>query len=155
MNSRASSGDYDRRELDAVINFPISERVAGKVALSWKDEGGDYLRNTAISRGENSEDRLAISGSLLWEFNDLVTVHYTYDNEDDAGDTPGLLNISTESDLVCFNSVANGNDDTCGSGAPARVIPQTGTLERTAQNFSNKRRYKGDHHTLRVDFGSR
>ncbi len=84
--------------------------------------------------------------------NDRLTTHYTYDIEDDAGDTPGLLNISTESDLVCFNSVANGNDDTCGSGAPARVIPQTGTLERTAQNFSNKRRYKGDHHTLRIDF---
>ena len=159
---RASSGDYDRRELDAVINFPITERVAGKVAFSWKDEGGDYLRNTAISRGENSEDRFAISASLLWELNDLVTAHYTYDIEDDAGDTPGLLNISGQTDLVCIESlpqVIDGepveprfNNNTCGSGPPARLIPQTGVLERTVQNFSNKRRYKGDHHTLRIDF---
>ncbi|MCH7741399.1 MAG: TonB-dependent receptor [Proteobacteria bacterium] len=148
VDVRASFGDYDHRELDAVINFPITDAIAGKVAFSWKDEGGDYLRNITNGRGENSEDRLAISGSLLWQLSDQVTAQYTYDNEDDAGDTPGLLNISTQTDLVCINAVSN---ETCGSSI-GLAVPQTISFERTAQNFSNKRRYKGDHHTLRIDF---
>ena len=148
VDVRASFGDYDRRELDAVINFPIAETIAGKITFSWQDEGGDYFRNISNGRGENSEDRLAISGSLLWQLSDQVIAQYTYDNEDDAGDTPGLLNVSTQNDLVCINAVDN---ETCGS-AIGLAVPQTISLGRTAQNFSNKRRYKGDHHTFRFDF---
>jgi len=145
--ARLSIGDYDRREMDVVMNFPVTENLAGKVSLSWIDGGGDYLKNVASGRSENDEDRLAVSTSFLWEFNDSFTVQYTYDNENDNSDTPGLLNISTADDLVCIISL---NNETCGS-SKGPAIPQTGSIELTAQNFSNSRKYEGSYHTLKMD----
>jgi iron complex outermembrane recepter protein len=145
--TRVSAGEYDRREADAVVNFPLTESLAGKVSFSWTDGGGDYLKNVASGRSENDEDRLAISTSFHWQLNDSFSAQYTYDNENDNSDTPGLLNISTDTDLVCIISL---NNETCGS-AKGPAIPQTGSIERTAQNFSNSREYEGSYHTLRMD----
>jgi iron complex outermembrane receptor protein len=145
--ARMSFGDYDRREVDAVVNFPILQNLAGKVSLSWLDGGGDYMRNVTSGRSENDEDRFAISTSFLWELNDSFSIQYTFDNETDNADTPAILNISTEDDLVCIISQ---DGESCGSNrGPA--IPQTNSIALTAQNFSKSRELEGTYHTLRMD----
>ncbi len=145
---RASLGDYKRQEFDAVVNFPITSSIAGKVSVSYLDGDGNYFKNITNNRPENEEDRIAFSASLLWDVSDNFSVQYTYDNESNDSQTPGLLNISTLTDLVCITGGTNG---TCGSSA-GPSIPQTGSINKTAQNFSNKRTYEGDYHTLRMDF---
>ncbi len=145
---RASFGDHDRRELDGIFNFPITGQLAGKLALSTQEGGGDYMGNVTRSRSENSRDRVFVSASFLWQPSDRLSLQYSYDNENDRSDTPALLNVSTATDLVCINATAG---ETCRSTiGPA--IPQTLSFNRTAQNGSNIRSYKGNYHTLRIDY---
>lgn len=144
--ARASFGDYDRGEFDAILNFPLGTTLSGKLSLSWLDGGGAYMTNNFMNRAENQEDRTAVALSLLWQPTSASQLLYIYDTVDDNADTPALLNLSSTSDLVCSASMDNAS---CAAGGG---FPQTRDISRTAQNFSNARTYDGDHHTLQFDF---
>lgn len=74
---RASFGDNDRKEFDAVFNFPVTSSLAGKVSVNYVDGDGNYMRNVINGREENREDRLALSTSSLWDINDNLSMQYT------------------------------------------------------------------------------
>lgn len=146
-NLRISAGDFSKLEADAVLNFPITDGLAGKLTLTAVDQQGDQVNNVINFQDENTEERVAISLSLLWDDFDNVSVQYTFDREDDDSATPALLNLSRATDLLCANATMG---ETCASDlGPA--VPQTGDIEDTAQNFSNQRGYKGNYHTLRIE----
>ncbi len=140
-----TGGDHDRRAMDAIINFPVIDSVDGKVAVTWKDRGGDYVRNVFNERNENTEDHWMASASFLWRFRDVFTLQYTVDNENSDETTPAILNISGPTDLLCSISP---NQETCRVGVS---VPRTGKIEHTVQNTSNDREYNGAYHTLRFE----
>ncbi len=144
VDVRLSGGDHDRREYDAVFNFPVVEDLSGKLAVYFKDRGGDYQKNLYSGRNENTEDYLSLSASFLWSIKDYLTLQYTYDNEASDESAPALLNVSNAGDLLCSTSAA-----TC---RIAVGVPQTGRIGQSAQNFSNDRQYDGGYHTLRAEF---
>ncbi|MBD3647718.1 MAG: TonB-dependent receptor plug domain-containing protein [Pseudomonadales bacterium] len=148
VDTWASADQYNARRFSTRLNFPIVDSLAGKLTFDWARGGGEYMDNVSTDRGdENQHHRTAVSASLLWS-SDRVDVQYTFDSDRDGSDTPALLNISTESDLVCINATT---DETCGS-ILGLTIPQTLSIDATAQNFSNARTFEGDYHTLHVDF---
>jgi iron complex outermembrane receptor protein len=151
LKTRISAGEFKGRDLDAVLNFPIINGLAGKFTINHQKRDGKDLKNTFNSRRENGIDRTAYALSLLWQARDEVTVQYTADIDRDDSDTPGLLNFSGADDLVCVpdptNPAAVAN---CTSLIDAR-LPESNNPQRFLQNFSNKREFESDSQILRID----
>lgn len=148
VDVRVSAGIDDRREMDAVLNFPIIDSLSGKVAVYWKDKGGEYMKNVFMDRDENTEDYSLASLTLNWQFRDLFEATYTFDTENSDETTPAILNISAPTDLLCSSTVSSPFPN-CRRGFQN---PELDSLRLTAQNFSNSREFEGDHHTLKVTF---
>jgi iron complex outermembrane receptor protein len=140
VDVRASVGIDDRREMDAVINFPILDSLSGKVAVFWKDKGGEYMTNVYRARDENTEDYSLASVTLNWEFRDLFEATYTYDTESSDETTPAILNISAPTDLLC-STTTNTPFPNCRRDFQN---PELDSLRLTAENYSNEREYEGD-----------
>lgn len=148
VDLRASVGTDKRREADAVINFPVVDSVNAKLAMYWKERGGDYMTNVFSGRDENTEDYAIVSASISWDLEDWFDLVYTFDHENSDETTPALLNISAETDLLCATTALSPFPN-CRRGTGN---PELDSLRTTAQNFSNDRNLTGDYHTLRLDF---
>ena len=150
IKSRIALGTNSHSEFGLVGNLPLTDSLSGKLALSGNYGQGNTLDNGNSGREENNEDRLFISASVLWQASENLELQYTFDNESDDSDTPGLLNLSNSSDLLCTNSASNQNAN-C-ARLPDISVPETSNLTATSQNFSNDRSLEGKYHTLRADF---
>jgi len=148
IDVRASAGIDKRREMDAVLNFPIVDSLNAKIGLFWKDRGGDYMKNDYAPRDENTEDYYLFSTMLAWDFRDLFKLTYTFDTEESEETSPALLNISAPTDLLCSTTA----DDTFPNCRRGVGNPELDSLRRTAQNYSNNAGFEADHHTLKVEF---
>lgn len=151
LRTRISAGDFNGNDLDAVLNFPVVEGLAGKLTISHSERDSPDLKNVISDRRESGTDRTAYALSLLWNARDNVTVQYTVDMDRDDSDTPGLLSLSRADDLVCVpdpttpNVIAN-----CGSSLDLR-LPESGNPQRYLQNFSNNREFEADSQIIRVE----
>lgn len=135
----------NRQESDFVVNFPSFAGVAIKVAGHLIEGDGDYMYNhTRPQRSENEDDHTQASLSVLWQATASLNLQYTFDAEWDKADTPALLNISGEGDLLCDDL------NRCGiESAPTGT--KTGSRYQSTQNFSNNMGLDGYYHTLAMD----
>ena len=152
LTIRLGLGDYSRKDLDAVLNLPMIYGIATKITGSFLESDNEEISNVS-GREENTEERTAISLSFLWDQREDISIQYTYDTEDDRSDTPALINFSTLADLVCVPdptdilTTANCSNPTTSPG----LQPESGSLEFSTQNFSNRRKFEGRYHTLRIE----
>tara|TARA_R110002072_G_scaffold89232_6_gene200062 strand:- start:58021 stop:60339 length:2319 start_codon:yes stop_codon:yes gene_type:complete len=152
LKTRVSAGEFKGRDLDAVLNFPIVEGLAGKFTINHQKRDGKDLKNTFLSRRENGIDRTAYALSLLWQARDNVTVQYTVDLERDDSDTPGLQNFSQTSELVCVPDPANAPNTLANcTSIIDRRLPESGNPQRFIQNFANDRSFETDNQIIRVE----
>lgn len=147
-----SLSEYDHKAISGVVNFPTSSKnISGRLTINAAQAGGDYAENITTFEDENDFDYVSTRATFLWRPKDNVEVLYTYERENDDSDSMALLNVSTDDDLICNVSFEP-------SLCPHRelnlgpTIPQTGSVNRIATNFSNDMTMVGDYHTLRVDF---
>ena len=155
LKTLLSIGNNNHATYGIVGNLPLTDSLSGKLSLSGSNGSRLALDNSNNGRDENGEDRLLISTSVLWQpvdakIVDNLEIQYTFDNDTDDSDTPGLLNLSHTGDLLCDISVTNPNPN-CAVLIDSST-PETENLEHTSQNFSNNRSYKGNYHTLRAEF---
>ncbi|XOV90436.1 MAG: TonB-dependent receptor [Pseudomonadota bacterium] len=146
--TRLVTGDFNRKRVDAVINLPLGDRLAGKMSFNWQRGGSRVMNNATNLRKENEDHLNAVTLSLLWQDGGGTSVQYTLDRIDDKSDVPALLNLSDLNDIVCAASAAEAN---CSQGADG-LRPETNSLDYTTQNYTNLREYEVDQHTLRAEF---
>lgn len=146
-----TTGNLDRKRVAAVANIPfgaLDMRFSGTL-----EKGSDFINNNspdpaAAGRGENVTDRFTLTGSVLWDEVDNVSIRYTADITRDNSTVPALANISTAADLVCdpTDEVPN-----CATDSDGR-LPETGSFATTTQDFDNSRRYDVDQHAVHIDY---
>jgi iron complex outermembrane receptor protein len=146
-HARTSFGDFNRKRFNGAASFPITDDIAGRVAVDWERGGAKVAENLFSNRKENEQHRTALTLSLLWTHDSGATVQYTFDNGLDKSDVPTLLNLSDANDYVCSSSVSAANCSLNGDG----LKPETDSFAYTTQNFSNRRSYDIDQHALHVD----
>lgn len=83
----ASAGDYGHWAMDGVVNTPLSDTAAGRLAIHYTTHDGytrDVLRNVDLAGEEN----LSLRGSLVFNPSDAVEVYlkaeYSKDDDDAA-----------------------------------------------------------------------
>lgn len=142
---RITSTAHNRDESEFVINFPVFSQLAIKFAGHMIEGDGGYMKNTAWKqRSENEDDHATGTVSALWKFGEKDSLQYTFDGEWDKSDTPGLLNISTSEDILCATL------GHCGSDINA-AVPETLSLDRISQEFSNNLELDGYYQTLTLN----
>ncbi|MFT5209823.1 MAG: iron complex outermembrane receptor protein [Flavobacterium sp.] len=149
LSTRVEFGDINPTRLDTVINFPVTDKIAGKISARISDIEDFEISNLNQNKRENRIRESALLVSFPWQAKDNVRTQYTLDYEKDDSDTPTVVNLSSNTDLECNPAAAIDpvSEANCGEGGRT---PETSS-NRTLQNASNDRRYGGLHHTFRID----
>lgn len=108
MTGSLQIGDYNLKHFDGALNFPISEKWAGRIAVLRETRDG-YL-----SSGDLDSNAFAARMKLLYEPNDrfsaLATYEYMWQNDHGSNTVPAP---GSAGNLPCL-----GPPDTCGYSKP-------------------------------------
>lgn len=85
-------GDYDRRDLKASINLPLSDSVASRWSVASLQRDG-YVDNLITGKDLGSKDTLALRGALLADVSSSLRVNLSVDYAD--SDTTGSPTVAT------------------------------------------------------------
>jgi iron complex outermembrane receptor protein len=86
-------GSYDRTELKGLLNVPLGETLAMKVA-GYLLQGNSHTTNTVSGKRDDGQDKTAATISLLWTPSDNFEAQFTYDYFDDDSTYAGLVNLT-------------------------------------------------------------
>lgn len=80
----ATGGDYGRRDLKAMLNIPVGDSVAARVAAASINRDGLIENDLAGAPNDELEtvDRQAVMAHLKWQATDDLDFLYTYDYSD-------------------------------------------------------------------------
>ncbi|MBX3705744.1 MAG: TonB-dependent receptor [Pseudomonadales bacterium] len=73
-------GNDQQYRLAAIVNVPLAETLAARVALQGRQADG-YVRNAASGRDWNDEDRISGRATVLWTPADTLDVQFAVDAE--------------------------------------------------------------------------
>ncbi|MFT7687389.1 MAG: iron complex outermembrane receptor protein [Candidatus Azotimanducaceae bacterium] len=149
LETSVEFGDINPTRVDAVLNFPVTNKIAAKISARVSDNENFGISNLNVNKLENRIQESTLAVSILWQATDNLSAQYTFDYEKDDSDTPALVNLSTTADLICNPGAVVDPTDLANCGRDGRV-PETSS-NRTLQNFSNDRRYDGLHHTFKIE----
>ena len=136
---RASYGNYQRLELDGLVNIPLGDEFAVKLLASRHDQGRGYFYNLTTDRRDGEEEYLMFGAQMLWTPRDDLEFRYSYMREEYDQDTPPLLNNAIPGQLFC---------DAFGFCAPRVGEPSTGDRYTVEQNGPNDAQFDADTHIL-------
>lgn len=74
----ASIGNYNHREIQGIVNVPLTETLAAKFAVSKTDRDG-YVENIVTGNDLNTKDVLAYRAQLRYSPTDQFEVNFAYD----------------------------------------------------------------------------
>jgi len=90
----ATAGSDDLLDFKGVLNIPMGDMFAGKVAFATQKDGSDRS-NTTINDDVGNPDNQQIDASLLFTPTDRLDVLFTFVNYQDEGDGVPLQNITS------------------------------------------------------------
>lgn len=80
----AQYGNYDALEFTGVVNVPVGDSVAARVAGAWTDRDGYY------SDGTGGAENLALRGQVFFEISPDIDLRLSADYSTQKGTGPGL-----------------------------------------------------------------
>ena len=98
---RAGYGDYDTYDIEGILNFPITEKLAAKLSVGTHHQGEGFYQNVNTGDDMGSEDYRTLGVNLLYTASDSLEFEYTYNYETTDQDTPPLLNNGQPRHLFC------------------------------------------------------
>ena len=71
------AGDYDLMEIEGAIGGGLSDSVAGRLSVSYRDQGESYHDNRLTGSDFGDLESTTVRGQLLFEPSDTFTAHVT------------------------------------------------------------------------------
>ena len=138
---RASSGNFDTTRLAGLLNFPLGDKVAGKLTATYEDQAEGYYDNINTGRDAGRMEYRSFGVNLLATPNDRLELEYTAQIERTEQDTPPLLNVGQPGQLFC---------DGFGFCSPDLSTPVSGDRWNTSQDLvgPNDASFDADTHIL-------
>jgi iron complex outermembrane receptor protein len=87
-----TAGDYDLFGARGMLNGPLSDTLAGRLAFSVRQRDGD-TDNTVTGSELRDEDNQSVRGRLLWQPSDELTVNLIADYSEDDLEGPAARNF--------------------------------------------------------------
>ena len=125
---RAGIENYDTFYLDGVLNFGVTDNLAGKVVLAARDQGEGYFSNATTGQSDRGKvDYQSYNINFLWTATDALELEFTYQEEETDQDTPELINTAQDRHLFCNNTGQSpGNTVDYGYCSPSLNSPISG-----------------------------
>jgi len=98
---RAGYGAYDTYDLEGILNFPITDKLAAKLSVGAHNQGEGFYQNNNTESDMGREDYKTLGVNLLYTASDSLEFEYTYNYETTDQDTPPLLNNGQPRHLFC------------------------------------------------------
>lgn len=89
-NVKGEVGNYESRRVNAMINVPLSDSFAFRVATQYTQRDG-YDKNTVTGKNVNDRDLLSVRTSLAWKPSDVFNASLVWEHfqEDDMRSRTG------------------------------------------------------------------
>ena len=71
--------DYGNTEGTVVLSGPLSDNIAGRLAVRYADYGG-YYTNSFLERDEEQREEMAVRGTLRWDAGDDAELIFKFEN---------------------------------------------------------------------------
>jgi iron complex outermembrane receptor protein len=125
---RAGIENYDTFYVDGVLNFGVTDNLAGKVVLAARDQGEGYFSNATTGQSDRGKvDYQSYNINFLWTATDALELEFTYQEEETDQDTPELINTAQDRHLFCNNTGQSpGNTVDYGYCSPSLNSPISG-----------------------------
>ncbi|MGK2925084.1 MAG: TonB-dependent receptor [Lysobacterales bacterium] len=98
---RAGYGNYDTSTLDGVVNIPLADTLALKLAGTIRDQNEGFFDNLNTGRDEGRVEYSSFTINPLWTPTENLEIEWTYVRERSDQDTPPLLNVGQPGQLFC------------------------------------------------------
>ena len=125
---RAGVENYDTYYVDGVLNFGLTDNLAGKVVVAKREQDEGYFDNATTGQdGRGKVDYQSYNLNMLWSVTDNLELEFTYQEEETDQDTPELINTGQDRHLFCNNTGQYpGNDVDYGYCSPSMNNPISG-----------------------------
>lgn len=78
-NFEIDAGDYNFREVEGMLNVPLSDSAAGRLAFVKSDRGGYRDNGPLVAAGDDS-DELGVRGQVLWDIGENTSILVSADH---------------------------------------------------------------------------
>jgi iron complex outermembrane receptor protein len=125
---RAGVENYDTYYVDGVLNFGLTDNLAGKVVVAKREQDEGYFDNATTGQdGRGKVDYQSYNLNMLWSVTDNLELEFTYQEEETDQDTPELINTGQDRHLFCNNTGQSpGNTVDYGYCSPSMSSPVSG-----------------------------
>ena len=125
---RAGVENYDTYYVDGVLNFGLTDNLAGKVVVAKREQDEGYFDNATTGQdGRGKVDYQSYNLNMLWSVTDSLELEFTYQEEETDQDTPELINTGQDRHLFCNNTGQSpGNTVDYGYCSPSMSSPISG-----------------------------
>jgi iron complex outermembrane receptor protein len=125
---RAGVENYDTYYVDGVLNFGLTDNLAGKVVVAKREQDEGYFDNATTGQdGRGKVDYQSYNLNMLWSVTDNLELEFTYQEEETDQDTPELINTGQDRHLFCNNTGQSpGNTVDYGYCSPSMSNPISG-----------------------------
>ena len=125
---RAGVENYDTYYVDGVLNFGLTDNLAGKVVVAKREQDEGYFDNATTGQdGRGKVDYQSYNLNMLWSVTDNLELEFTYQEEETDQDTPELINTAQDRHLFCNNTGQSpGNNVDYGYCSPSMNSPVSG-----------------------------
>ena len=97
---RATYANYDTKELEGLVSFPLTDWAAMKVTGAYRESDG-YIYNAFLDQDAQRSDFTAIGVQLLLTPTPNLEILLSFDDQNTRQDPPQLMNLAKDSDLFC------------------------------------------------------
>jgi len=139
-----TAGDYDLWGVKGMLNGPLTDQLAGRLAFSVRQRDG-YTDNTVTGSELQDEDNKSVRGRLQWQLSERITANLIGDYAKDKFEGPAARNYAGEDPTDVLASV--------GLGALAPFLVPTSAdlfkIEADIDGYAKREMYSS---TLQVDW---
>jgi iron complex outermembrane receptor protein len=153
IKAKLGAGDWDKREVQAVINTPLSQRGGLKIYGNSIEHDG-YIENNIIGDDIGDVDYEQIGATIAFDFTDNFDLSFTAERINDDSELGAFANFNTTGELTCLSTLDI-------EGVPsASAPPGTGCMEfddesdedHSSQNEPNYNEVTNDYYNLTMNW---
>jgi iron complex outermembrane receptor protein len=101
---KVGAGSWDKREIQAIVNTPLTENGGLKLYASMNEHDG-YIENNYIGDDVGSVDYAQFGATVAFNLTETFDLSFTAERIEDDSEVGAFANFNTAANLVCLVSV--------------------------------------------------
>jgi iron complex outermembrane receptor protein len=153
---RIAAGDWDKQEVNGLINLPLTDKGGVKLYASSLQHDG-YIKNNIIGDDIGAVDYKQYGATVAFDVTDNFDLSLTMERIDDDSEMGGAwANFNKTSDFACFTTLGLGipgiPDSTAPFGTGCKDFDDESDKDHSSQNGRNTGEVTNDYANLTMNW---